>query len=344
MQNNRSLDEHMVLLEKIKAQVRCFNNPLDIQRYEELVRLKDYLNFRIRTREYEAIVAAANVNVAELRNQFVQKKLNKFDIMEKNRAEYQQWGWSPLYHIFKEWPLPNFRTSPWVHTQEEWIEIEKKLLENASTEPLSLECECPHIVRVFLVLVRTLHGYTRPLPHPTMGLTLQYILNFMMDNEKSVAFTNVVHSLATIGWAWFPGIHTVVDNFSNLHLDTIALLGYDPEKQVRVVNKIRTFIGRIAHRAITDMVRMQRSSELEDMWFAVDVPEQRRAKCEEVRHCPPSLISSLSCHSTHEVVWRVVIQLSFICVYLIFVRIFHLSFRFYVLQWSFVKTWTLDRL
>ena len=178
----------------------------------------------------------------------------------------------------------------------------KKLLENASTEPLSLECECPHIVRVFLVLVRTLHGYTHPLRHPTMGLTLQYILDFTMDNEKSVAFTNVVHSLATIGWALFPGIHTMTNNFSNLHLDTIALFGYDPEKQVEVVNKIKTFIGRIAHRTITDMVRMERSSELEDMWFAVNVPEQRRAKCQEVRHCLLSLISSLSCYSTHEVV------------------------------------------
>lgn len=178
----------------------------------------------------------------------------------------------------------------------------KKLLESSITEPLSLECECPHIMRVFLVLVRTLHGYTHPLRHPTMGLTLQYILDFTMDNEKSVAFTNVVHSLATIGWALFPSIHTVADNFSNLHLDIIALLGYDPEKQVEVVNKIRTFIGRIAHRAITDIVRMERSSELEDMWFATNVPEQRRAKCKKVRHCPLSLISSLSCHSTHEVV------------------------------------------
>jgi hypothetical protein len=91
----------MLLVEKIKAQVWCFNNPSNIQRFEELVRLKDYLNFRIQTREYETIVAVANENVTKLRNQFVQEKLNKFDIVEKNLAEYQQWGWSPLYHILK---------------------------------------------------------------------------------------------------------------------------------------------------------------------------------------------------------------------------------------------------
>jgi hypothetical protein len=224
MHNNHSSDEHMLLLEKIKTQVRCFNSPSTIQRYEELVRLKDYLNFRIQTREYETIVAAANENVTKLRNQFVQEKLNKFDIVEKNRAKYEQWGWSPLYHILKEWPLPNFRKFPWAHTKEEWVEIEKQLLENTSVEPLSLEHECPHIVRVFLVLVRTLHGHTRPLPHPTMGLTLQYIFDFVMDNEKSKAITNVVQNLATMGWALFPCIHTVADNFNNLLLTQLRYL------------------------------------------------------------------------------------------------------------------------
>lgn len=131
------------------------------------------------------------------------------------------------------------------------------LLENMSSEPLSLELECPHILRAFLVLVRTLHGHTRPLPHPDLGLTLQYILDFALDNKKSVALTSVVHVLSTIGWALFPGIHTVEDNFNNLHSDMVALLGYDPEKQVGVVEWIRAFIGRIAHRAIADMVRRQ---------------------------------------------------------------------------------------
>ena len=64
--------------------------------------------------------------------------------------------------------------------------------------------------------------------HPTMGLTLQCIRDFVRDNKKSITLTNVVHSLATIRWALFSDIHTVADNYSNFHLDTIALLGYDP--------------------------------------------------------------------------------------------------------------------
>ena len=39
-----------------------------MQIYEELMCLKDYLNFKMFTREYEAQVAFAHENVAELRS------------------------------------------------------------------------------------------------------------------------------------------------------------------------------------------------------------------------------------------------------------------------------------
>ena len=57
----------------------------------------------------------------------------------------------------------------------------------------------------------------------------------------------------------------MVDNFSRLHSDTVALLGYEPKKQVAVAEKIRAFIGRMPHRVVCDLIRMQQSSELEDM-------------------------------------------------------------------------------
>src|ERR1700738_2569355 len=131
--NNRSPDEHMDVLQKIMNQIRCVNSTTDVQRYEELMRLKEYLDYRIRSQEYEANIAAANGNAEELRAKYVKGKLDKFDNAEKSRAEQDKWGWSPLYRIFKEWPLPNFQKSPWTHTQEEWLELEKALLENVST-------------------------------------------------------------------------------------------------------------------------------------------------------------------------------------------------------------------
>ena len=74
------------------------------------------------------------------------------------------------------------------------------------------------------------------------------------------------------------------------HSDTVALLGYDPKKQVGVVDKTNSFIGRITHRVVSDMVRIQRSSELEDMCFVPHMSEQQRAKCHEVRRCHVLLI------------------------------------------------------
>ena len=96
-----------------------------MQRYEELMRLKDYLNYILRIREYEASLAASHGNIVELRTKYVNEKLDKYDIAEKNREEQEKWGWSPIYRILKEWSLSNFRTSPWAHMQEEWVEIEK---------------------------------------------------------------------------------------------------------------------------------------------------------------------------------------------------------------------------
>ena len=283
LQNNRSPEEHMAELMKIKDQTGCFNSSEDNHRYVELMKLKDYLEYLLRKREYEKSLAAANETAEELRSNYVKKKLEKFDNAVLIRAEQDKWGWSPLYSIFKEWPLSNFPKSPWSHTQEEWATLEQTLLANVSTEPLSLELECPHIVRAFLVLFRTLHGHTRPLPHPSVGLTLDYILACAADQNKSVALTNVVHNLATMGWALFPGIQNGAENFSTLHSDTVALLGYDTKMQVAVVEKVRAFLGRVAHRAVADMVRMQRVVELEDMWYAAQVPDQRRTKCNEVR-------------------------------------------------------------
>ena len=155
----------MAVLQKIKNQIRCFNSTSDVQRYEELMLLNDYLDQRIRTQEYKTKVAAANGNVEELRAKYVKAKLDKFDDAEKCRAEQEKWRWSPFYRIFKEWPLSTVPKSPWAHTQAEWVEIENALLDNVSSEPLSLEIEYPHIVRALLVLFRSLQDHTRPPPH-----------------------------------------------------------------------------------------------------------------------------------------------------------------------------------
>ena len=77
--------------------------------------------------------------------------------------------------------------------------------------------------------------------------------------------TNTVYGLSTRGWTLFPGMYRAVETFSIPHSNVLALFGYELNKQIIVVENIRAFIGRIAHRALTDMVRMHQYSELADM-------------------------------------------------------------------------------
>ena len=60
-------------------------------------------------------------------------------------------------------------------------------------------------------------------------------------------------------------MHIAVEIFSSLHLNILTLLRYDLEKQTKVVENIRTFVGRIAHRAQADLAIMHRTTELADM-------------------------------------------------------------------------------
>ena len=156
-------------------------------------------------------------------------------------------------------------------------------LENTRREPLSLEQECPHILRALLYLVRTLQGHRHPLSHPIRGVAQQFLLNVAHDTHLSVALTSVAGSLPIMGWTIFPGMQNAADNFEQLFSDVAALLGYDPSRQMAVIEKIESFVGRIALRAIVDMVRMQRKDELADMWYTRDIRPDQNAKLEEVR-------------------------------------------------------------
>lgn len=71
--------------------------------------------------------------------------------------------------ILKEWHFSSFRGSPWTHTHDEWAEIDKSSSSSVNFEPRSLEVEYLHIVKAFLVLMRTLDGQNYPLNYPLRG-------------------------------------------------------------------------------------------------------------------------------------------------------------------------------
>ena len=217
-----------------------------------------------------------------MRKRFVEDELNKLDVAERTREEQEGWSWSPVYCILKEWPLSGFRDSPWAHTMDEWAEIESILLSSVISEPRFLNDECSHIIKALLMLARTLDGQSCPLAHHVRGLTLNNIINSARNSEKSVVLTNLVQSLSTIGWIMFPSIHTATETFSTIHSDVLALLGYDLDKNTKVVDKVRAFIGRIGHRALADLARMHRTTEFTDMWYSASVSYYQKERCENI--------------------------------------------------------------
>lgn len=220
----------------------------------------------------------------EQRRKHVNAELLKFDVAERQELEAKKWSWSPIFQIFKKWPLPNFSAGPWEHTEVEWVEMSAVLLENTKSDPLSLEQQCPHILRALLSLVRTLEGYKRPLAHPSKDLDLQFLLDIARSKEHSVALSMIVQELPHTGCLAFPGICGALDTFNILHADIVALLGYDHSNQVVVVEKIQAFVGRMAHRSVVDMLRTHHEEELALMWYNADNTEQEREKCEEVSY------------------------------------------------------------
>ena len=112
-------------------------------------------------------------------------------------------------------------------------------------------------------LVRVFLG-TRPLSHPTKALHGKYILELARDTHHSVALTRIVQNLPITCWSIFLSILNVVKDFDVIFTDVAALFGYEPSGQMVVVEKIESFINKISQRAIANMVRMHRESNLVD--------------------------------------------------------------------------------
>ena len=59
LQNTKRPGEHSEFLDKIKALVMCLHHNTDVEVYDEVKNLRDYLQYRIDEKEYNDKVAAA---------------------------------------------------------------------------------------------------------------------------------------------------------------------------------------------------------------------------------------------------------------------------------------------
>lgn len=88
-----------------------------------------------------------------------------------------------------------------------------------------------------------------------------------------------------MGVWYFPNIFKAAEPLNVHHSDLEALLGGEPCKQAAVIDKIQTFFKKVTQRTIANIVHMRRTSELADMWYSKDHPNEMQEKCEEIWIC-----------------------------------------------------------
>ena len=142
--------------------------------------------------------------------------------------------------------------------------MSKVLLQTVKSDALSLDNECHHILKVILYLMRTFEGDQRPLAHPTTGLSVQSLFELAKSQDRSGSLTGVVQNLPFVGNMYFLCIYDVAETSTSLRNDIIALLGCEPSKQQDVMDKIQSFLDKVAHMAITDLLHMNHTGELAD--------------------------------------------------------------------------------
>ncbi len=88
-------------------------------------------------------------------------------------------GLVTIVPLVKTFALDSSTQCPWEHTKAELqniiIEVEKE------SQELTLDTECPHIVKSFIFFCRYTFGRLHPLVHANKGLTLRNILHYYCE-------------------------------------------------------------------------------------------------------------------------------------------------------------------
>lgn len=231
--------------------------------FTEMRCLQDYLQYLRLKKQYEELKEGALETLNKAKEDYVLQELHKCEQHIKATEERSKWGWSPLYLLLKQHPLPSGPQCPWVHTKEELQDIITEL--EKESEPFSLENECPHIVRAFKLFCRSSFGRLHPLAHPHHGLTDHTILHYCHEQGHSVRLAIAVQDVIDYGFLWFLKMQ---DNneVDKCQQDLLGLLGFDLGLQNPAIEKIWAFMSKVAHRAISDIHNLGMTKELEDMW------------------------------------------------------------------------------
>jgi hypothetical protein len=282
--------KHADELNFVMISVKPWNPYIELTNNEgrnaELAKLEQYLIYIREKAQYVSKRLNAEVALEDRRRSYIVGQLQLFDRERAMRVEDTDWGWSPLFRILSKEISPGVPTRPWKHTQEELHDILSTLQADMKGEPMSLELDCPHIVRALKLYRRISFGRCSPISHPITGMTRRNMLAIAKDDVESKRLSACAQDVVDIGWALFPCIFGgICAPIRRCWGDMLGLMGFEGWNQDDVLETIEIFLNRVARRAIVDLHRSGKySAELAAMWWRTgsDDPAALRAHCNEV--------------------------------------------------------------
>jgi hypothetical protein len=105
---------------------------------------QEYSQYLQQKKEYDVDKTKVTKSLKMKKINYAQQKLQKIDQHIEVNEERSKWGWSPLCHLLKWYPLDFSLQRSWEHMKTKLqniiIEMEKE------SQQLTLDTKCPHIV------------------------------------------------------------------------------------------------------------------------------------------------------------------------------------------------------
>ena len=93
---------------------------------------------------------------------------------------------------------------------------------------------------------------------------------------------NATTFLENMKWTLYPSHIIGNSSFQSMHIDIFNLLGLDVDLQQTMIRKIDSFLGRMAHIVLVDMIKHMKHQDLADIWYILVVDATNRAQLDEV--------------------------------------------------------------
>ena len=111
---------------------------------------------------------------------------------------------------------------------------------------------------------------------------MDYIYSLTNNVQCSLVMTIAAIFIKKMRRTLYPLQNVCNLNLKFMYIDILNLLCHDADLQQIVVTKIESFLGRLAHMTLVDMIKHRKYEDLADMWYTSSVDSTRRAQLDEI--------------------------------------------------------------